>query len=146
MKLKLHLHPANTGQLVISHEDTHAIAESDDPFDECYNDVQMFAKALYTIFFHPTRAVGLPSGSPCTSKNPGIYQTRGVGAVIRPAHYTEWKLLGVSVLLFVCSSSHLLLALICYTKFGSSGMTFDAHHMLPRVIETLTMTFHFAYL
>lgn len=102
MKLKLHLHPANTGQVVISHEDTRAIAESDDPFDERYNDVQTFAKALYTIVFHPTRAVGLPSGSLCTSKNPGIYQTRSVGAVIRRAHYTEWKLLGVSVLLPVC--------------------------------------------
>ena len=32
---------------------------------------------------------------------------------------------------------------LLYQYLGSSAVTFDAHRMLPRFIETLSRTFHF---
>ena len=45
---------------------------------------------------------------------------------------------------FVQVHTHSVLVLICYTNLGFSVVTFDAHHKLPRFIETLPRNFHFA--
>jgi len=84
-----HLLPANTGQVVISSKGEPAIAESDVPVVELPYDVPMSTKAPHTVVSSPTRDVGLTSGSPCASQNPGTYRTYSGCAVIRPARFTE---------------------------------------------------------
>lgn len=62
-----HLHPANTGQVVISSKDEPAIAESDVPVVELSYDVPVSTKALHTVVSSLARDVGLTSRSPCAS-------------------------------------------------------------------------------
>ena len=84
-----HLHPANTGQVVISSKDESVVTESDDPHDEPSHDVLKSTQEPHPIVSNPTGDVGLSSGSPYASQKSGIYQTRSGHAVIRPARFTE---------------------------------------------------------
>ena len=77
-----HLRPADTGQVVVNSED-----KSDEPAEASHN-VQESAKPSQTIMPSPARDVGVTSGPPCASPNPGTYQTRS-GRAIRPAHFAE---------------------------------------------------------
>ena len=61
---------------------------SDEPAEASHN-VQESAKPSQTIMPSPARDVGVTSGPPCASPNPGTYRTRSGRAVIRPAYFAE---------------------------------------------------------
>lgn len=71
---------------MVNSEDEPAIFESDEPAEASHN-VQESAKPSQTIMPSPARDIGVTTGLPCASPNPGTY--RSGRAVIRPARFAE---------------------------------------------------------